>query len=142
MPSACVLIFNSKGQLLLQKRRDNHFWGYPGGALDIGESFEECAVREAYEETGLTCLNLQYFAHSSGSEMHYIYPNGDEVYIVELIFICKEYTGNMCSQKFEVEEQCFFDLDKLPSNISPIQIKTINQLLERVKIKSDKKSAI
>ena len=66
MAGACVLILNEKNQLLLQKRADNGYWGYPGGALELGESFEECAKREVIEETGLECLKLTYFAHQSG----------------------------------------------------------------------------
>lgn len=133
MPSACVLILNSQGQLLLQKRADNHFWGYPGGALELGESFEECAKREALEETGLECLDLRYFTHSSGKEMHYIYPNQDEVYIAEIVFLCTKYQGNMKVQKSEAEEQRFFDLDDLPSNISPMNINVIQKLVTQMK---------
>lgn len=53
-----VLIFNSKGQLFLQKRsmlKDC----FPGtwdssssGHLDVGESYDDCAVREVGEELG------------------------------------------------------------------------------------------
>ena len=136
MPSACVLILNPQGQLLLQKRADNHFWGYPGGALELGESFEECAKREVFEETGLQCLDLQYFTNNSGKEVHYIYPNNDEVYIAEMVFLCTKYTGVMKVQKNEAEEQRFFDLHNLPSNISPINKKTILMLVDQIKSKS------
>lgn len=135
MTSACVLIINPQGQLLLQKRADNHYWGYPGGSLELGESFEECAKREALEETGLECIDLQYFTHMSGKEMHYIYPNQDEAYIAEMVFICKKYTGVMKAQKSEVETQGFFDLDNLPSEISPINRAGIEMLAKQLKSK-------
>ena len=132
MVSACVLIVNEKNQLLLQKRADNGFWAYPGGSMEPGETFEECAKREALEETGLECLNLQYFTHKSGEEMHYIYPNKDEVYIAEIVFLCDKYKGELKVQEEEVVEQCFFDLDKLPDNISPIN-KAVIQLFAEMK---------
>ena len=53
MPAGCAMILNEKKQLLLQKRADNGCWAYPGGAVELGESFEECAVREVLEETVL-----------------------------------------------------------------------------------------
>lgn len=130
MTSGCVLILNEKNQILLQKRRDNGYWGYPGGSMELGESFEECAKREVFEETGLECLKLNYFTHMSGEQMHYIYPNKDEVYISELVFICTEYSGNLKIQESEVTEQQFFDLDHLPDPISPINIEVINKLVK------------
>lgn len=51
-----VLLLNEKEELLLGKRlgaHGAHTWGPPGGHLEVGESFEECAVREVLEETGI-----------------------------------------------------------------------------------------
>lgn len=39
------------GKLLLIKRHDNGLWAMPGGAMDIGETPAETAVRELREET-------------------------------------------------------------------------------------------
>lgn len=130
MTSACVLILSEKNQVLLQKRTDNGFWGYPGGSMELGESFEECAKREALEETGLECMELTYFTHMSGEKMHYTYPNGDEVYISEVVFLCRKYQGELKVQETEVQEQQFFDLDKLPENISPINRDVLRMLVE------------
>ena len=131
MTSACVLIVNPKGELLLQKRTDNGAWGYPGGSMELGESFEECARREALEETGLNCLELQYFAHSAGKDYHYFYPNGDEAYVAEIVFLCTKYEGELKVQKSEASEQRFFDLNDLPENISPLNREVIGLLKQR-----------
>jgi 8-oxo-dGTP diphosphatase len=49
--------------ILLGKRCGEHIPGYyaaPGGHLEFGESFVECAKREVLEETGLVAQNVQF----------------------------------------------------------------------------------
>src|SRR2546430_16552019 len=54
-----VLVFNSRGETFLQKRsmqkdRQPGLWdSSASGHLDSGESYDDCAVREAREEIGL-----------------------------------------------------------------------------------------
>lgn len=55
---ADVIIFNDKGQfLILQRaigtRSSDSKWCIPGGHVDPGEEFQEAAVRELFEETGI-----------------------------------------------------------------------------------------
>ncbi len=52
MKGACVCVFNSKGEVLLVKRRDVPYWEFPGGKNDKGETLQETAVRETFEESG------------------------------------------------------------------------------------------
>jgi ADP-ribose pyrophosphatase YjhB (NUDIX family) len=42
------------GRLLLIRRTDNDLWALPGGAQDFGEFIAETAVRETFEESGIT----------------------------------------------------------------------------------------
>ena len=55
VPSVNVVIENSRGQILMIRRSDNENWALPGGAIDLGESMTQAAVRETAEETGIAC---------------------------------------------------------------------------------------
>jgi 8-oxo-dGTP diphosphatase len=48
-----LALFDSGGNILLLRRKDNDKWTMPGGTLDFGESLTDCAGREVREETGL-----------------------------------------------------------------------------------------
>jgi ADP-ribose pyrophosphatase YjhB (NUDIX family) len=54
-PSVNVVVTDDAGQILLIKRSDNDNWALPGGAIDLGESLTQAAVRETQEETGIDC---------------------------------------------------------------------------------------
>lgn len=55
VPSANVAVTNDAGELLLIRRTDNGNWALPGGAVDLGESLAQAAVRETLEESGIEC---------------------------------------------------------------------------------------
>jgi ADP-ribose pyrophosphatase YjhB (NUDIX family) len=55
VPSVNVVVTNDAGELLLIRRSDNDNWAVPGGAVDLGESLAQAAVRETREESGIEC---------------------------------------------------------------------------------------
>ena len=57
--AASIIIENEKGQVLLGRRTDNHQWGYSGGSIELGETVEEAAKRELFEEMGLIADELE-----------------------------------------------------------------------------------
>ena len=113
-----VIIEDEKGRILLGRRTDNHKWGYAGGSIELGESIEECAKRELNEEFGLIADELEFLCVNSGPEAHYIYPNGDEVYNVEIVYVCRRYHGAVKRQESEMEELRFFAPGEIPQDIS------------------------
>jgi ADP-ribose pyrophosphatase YjhB (NUDIX family) len=49
-----IVITKDEKILLVRHRKGNRlYWVLPGGRLEYGETFQECAVRELKEETGL-----------------------------------------------------------------------------------------
>ena len=116
---ASVIVENEWGEVLLQKRADNHCWGYAGGSVELDEIVEDAARRELLEETGLIAREMELFGVFSGKDTHYIYPNGDEVSNVDIVYLCRNYGGTLKCQEEEVEELRFFPADALPENLSP-----------------------
>jgi 8-oxo-dGTP pyrophosphatase MutT (NUDIX family) len=53
VPSVNTIVRNEAGDVLLIRRTDNDNWSLPGGAMDLGESLGEAAIRETLEETGI-----------------------------------------------------------------------------------------
>lgn len=117
---ACgCLIFNEKGQVLLQKRCDDNLWGNPGGSMELGETIYDTIIREIKEETNLDIeqKDLKIFNIYSGEEQHHIYPNKDEVYCVNIIFEIHKVKGKL-NKDIESKELKYFDIDNLPLNIT------------------------
>ncbi len=116
---ASIILEDEKGRILLQLRSDNHCWGYPGGSVELDEVVEEAAVRELLEETGLVAEELTLFGVFSGPDTHYIYPNGDEVSNVDIVFLCRKYHGELICQEGESDDLQFFAADAIPERLSP-----------------------
>ncbi|WP_439873577.1 NUDIX hydrolase [Bacillus mycoides] len=115
-----AIILNEKNEILLQLRTDFNRWGIIGGALEYNETLEDALSREVYEETGLIIKNPELFRTYSGSDFFQTYPNGDQVHGVLVVYICREFHGELVCDQTESKELRFFPLDKLPINLHPV----------------------
>ena len=118
LPHSVVVLFNNKGEVLLEERADDGFFDFPGGGIDLKESAEDAARRELKEETNLIADELELFKVYSGEITHYIYFNGDEIYGVDCVYLCKKYHGELKPQLEEVKSLKFYSLDNLPEKMS------------------------
>ncbi len=116
---ASVIVTDPAGRILLQLRRDCRCWGYAGGSVELDEAAQDAARRELKEETGLTAETLTLFGVFSGKDNHDVYPNGDEVSNVDVVYLCDRYTGELRCQPEEVEALRFFATDEVPDNLFP-----------------------
>jgi 8-oxo-dGTP diphosphatase len=114
-----TIIFND-GKVLLGLRTGSHgegTWCFPGGHLEGGESFYDCAVRETREETGLEVKVVEELSVATNDifseEKHYV-----------TVFVRASYLGG--EPKIMEPEKCkewrWFDWNDLPNNLFlPIQ---------------------
>lgn len=124
---ASVIVENERGEILLHLRNDNHCWAYPGGTVDIDEEAEDAARRELKEETGIQAGTLQLFGVFSGRDMRHVYPNGDEISNVDIVYLCRVYEGEAVPDYVESNEVRFFPWQQLPENISPPCMRALKQ---------------
>ncbi len=99
--------------------------------MEPNEVVEEAARRELLEETGLVANRLELYGVFSGPDCHYIYANGHEVSNIDIVYLCRDYTGHLKCQESEVLELRYFPLDRLPENLSPPVSKVILDFSEK-----------
>ncbi len=132
--SGAYIVVDDK--ILLQRRLDNGFWAAHGGILEPGESTEETMLREVYEETGLTVTDYDFLCVTSGKDVHCIYPNGDECYFVNTMYLVTGVKGTTHRQETEVDDLRWFDLADLPpeSDVNPVDLPSYRVLKARLGI--------
>ncbi|MFV0396283.1 MAG: NUDIX hydrolase [Coprobacillaceae bacterium] len=111
-----VLIVDENNRFLLQKRK-NGSWGLLGGLLEMGETLEETAIREVYEESKLEIDDLQLINVFSGPKYHFTLDNKDEIYVITSLYYAKTVSGNMKIDNEESFDLQYFTFNELPNDL-------------------------
>jgi mutator protein MutT len=100
------------GRVLLQRRGDDNRWGFPGGAIELGESAEEALLREVEEETGLQ-VRVEALLGIYTKYRH-VYPNGDVTQPLTTFFRCTLVGGILREDGAETVQLRYFSLPDVP----------------------------
>ncbi|GAA0413532.1 NUDIX domain-containing protein [Streptomyces luteireticuli] len=114
--AASAVVTDSKGRILLQRRRDNDLWALPGGAMDMEDSLPGAAVREVEEETGLK-VEITGLVGTYTDPRHIIAYSDGEVRRQFNVCFTAHVTGGMLTISDESTELRFVppgELDSLP----------------------------
>jgi ADP-ribose pyrophosphatase YjhB (NUDIX family) len=84
--SAGVVVRDEDRHILMVKDAASGRLTILGGAIEIDESPEEAAIREASEEAGVTVRVTRLLGVAAGPEFRIRYPNGDETAYVSIVY--------------------------------------------------------
>lgn len=131
-PGANTVLINESNQVLLHRRADNDAWALPGGRMEIGESIEECAVREMFEETGIRTRIKRLVGVYSDPKNYCIlrYPSGYAVHYLIVVYEVEQIGGDLLISE-ESTELRWFDVDDLPDGMMPSSRMRVMDTLQR-----------
>jgi len=110
-----ILVFNSDGQIYLQKRsltkdvQPGKWDTSVGGHLDSGESYSDAAIREMKEELGIEGVTLEFlysYLHTSDFETEYVST-----------YSCI-WDGDIVTELTEIDEGRFWEMEEIDKQIS------------------------
>lgn len=123
-----LFIFNKKGEVLLVKSHKwKNAWIPVGGHVELGETIEHAAKREAFEETGLRVKNLRLINVLEG-----IFPKNfvKKKHFIYLHMSCTT-LGKVRLDDDELQEYAWVQLEKaLRMQIRPNTRNSLLKLLE------------
>lgn len=86
-----IIIINDKDQVLIGKRKGSHapYYSIPGGHLELGESFEQGAIREIQEETGMTITAPEVICVTNNLKTY----QSEGYHSISVIMTARQYSG-------------------------------------------------
>ncbi len=132
VPSANVIVVNDHGEILMIRRTDNDNWAVPGGGMDLGESITDAAVRETYEETGITCKVTGLVGIYTNPRHVILYTSNGEVRQEFSIVFAARPTGGELRPSSESSEPQWVSPEAIPDlRMHPSMRQRIQHYLDR-----------
>ncbi|MBS0151953.1 MAG: NUDIX domain-containing protein [Nitrospira sp.] len=108
VPTVAVLAYDDQGRVLLVKDKPSGLWGAPSGIVDPHELPSDAAVRETWEEAGVYVELTQVLGVFAGERFSVVYPNGDQLSGVEIVFAARVISGMPRADQEETSDARFF----------------------------------
>ena len=129
---ALILSGDSKQVLLTRESADGK-WSLPGGWADVGSSPKETAIKESWEETGLT-VNTTALLAVFDKRMHPHPPQ--PFYVYKMVFLCEVVSGKL-KKGFDVLDVQYFDINNLPELSEDRILKSQIELVHKKAVEKD-----
>lgn len=120
-----------KIEVLLTQHSSNHYWGFPKGKIDPGQTSKDAALREVKEEGGVEAEIVEKVGDSK-----YVYTwEGEKIFKIVTIYLMKYTSGDPKDHDWEVSEAGWYQPEEALKKLSFSQDK---KLLETALILKDK----
>lgn len=132
LPAIAVAIFNEKGEILLQKRKDVNKWGIISGHVEFGETIEHAVIREIKEETDASAAIVRFIGvYSSPESQTYSYPGRTVQYVTS--YFEARLAGDISAgfSNSETQELRFFRTDSIPQDLALVNEHWLTDALDR-----------
>jgi ADP-ribose pyrophosphatase YjhB (NUDIX family) len=127
-----IILIDDRRILLVSHWYAPWAWTLPGGGVDKNEEPEAAAMREAFEETG---LNVRSIAGEIGTYQGR-WGRGDLV----AVYYTGDFEGSLALKpNLEIMARSWFDIDKLPEELSPANRRRIEAYRDGVRNETGKK---
>jgi 8-oxo-dGTP pyrophosphatase MutT (NUDIX family) len=113
LPSAAVAIHDDQGRVLMGLHADRRIWVLPGGLIEPSETPSDGAVRETWEETGLSVELTSVLGVYGGKELLVDYVNGDRASYVATIFRGRVIGGELRADGEEILDLRYFSKEEI-----------------------------
>jgi 8-oxo-dGTP diphosphatase len=134
----CGVMILKDGKVLLGKRNDDSekadselcgegTWTMPGGKINFGESFEQAAIREAEEETGLKINKDKIKVISLTNDI------AENAHFVTIGFLCDGFDGKpQVMEPDEIVRWDWFSLGNLPNPLFSPSEKILKNFIDKI----------
>lgn len=119
LPAVAAIVFNNKGEVLLQRRRDVGTWGVISGHVEFGESVTEAILREIQEETATSASIKRLIGiYSSPLSQTYQYTDRTVQYVTSYfeVNLLTDIPPHFSNE--ETAELRFFPPDAIPEELA------------------------
>ncbi|MGW5531780.1 NUDIX hydrolase [Streptomyces xanthochromogenes] len=116
VPAASAVVVDNSGRILLQRRSDNGMWALPGGAMNLGESLPDCAIRETREETGIEVEVTGIVGTYTNPRHVFAYDDGEVRQEFSICFLARPVAGRLAISDESTDVRWFEpdEVDALP----------------------------
>lgn len=132
LPAVAAIIFNSQGDVLLQKRKDRNKWNVISGHIEFGESAEQAMLREIKEEINTDARIVRLIGIYSVPEFQTYTYDDRMVHYVTVFFEAHLLTPldeNLTNG--ETKDMRFFSVDATPGDMDLINPNWLRDALDR-----------